>query len=261
MLVVERQRGIVEIVDREGSIRVTELARNFQVTEETIRRDLEKLESEGKLERSHGGAVSVQNTDTEIPFTQREINHVREKILIAQEAVTRVKGGDTILLDASTTAWQMARLLPDMSLTVLTNAIQVALELANRPNVRVIMSGGMLLSSSLSLAGPLAERFLAEYHVDKLFLSCKGVDFHRGVSDANEWQATLKKRMLAIADESYLLVDHSKFKVNALSVFAHLHDFHEVITDDLIEDSLKDTLTQSGIGSITFSRQVTNFYT
>jgi len=244
MLVAERRREIVNIVGQEKSLRVVELARMFQVTEETIRRDLEKLEVEGKLIRSHGGAVSNKSMEREIPYSEREISHMQEKVKIAQEAVSRVVERDTILLDASTTAWQMARLLPDMRLTVLTNAMKVALELAERSKIKVISTGGTLSAPSLSFIGPLAEKTLQEYHVNKLFFSCKGIDLDRGLSDPNESHALLKRCMMDIADQSYLLVDHSKFGVKALTMFAPIKDLHEVITDDKLDPEMLERLQQ-----------------
>lgn len=231
MLVAERHREIVSVVDKKNSIRVTELAKMFNVTEETIRRDLEKLESQGKLLRSHGGAVSVKNIEVETPFSERQIAQVEEKAAIAKEAVKRITEGDVIILDASTTAWQIAQLLPDMNVTVITNAIKVAVELASLSNVRVISTGGTLSPLSLSYVGPLAERSLESYHANKVFFSCKGIDLQTGISDSNEWQALLKKRMINIADERYLLVDHSKFGVKALAVFGQLSNMSEIITD------------------------------
>lgn len=253
MLVAERHREIVSLVEKEGSVRVTELARLFNVTEETIRRDLERLELDGKLQRSHGGAVTIQEEETETPFSQREISHVEEKIQIAREALHRIQEGDTILLDASTSAWQLARMLPDMYLTVLTNSIKVAMELAAHQKTRVISTGGALLPSSLSFIGPQAERFLEEYRVDKLFLSCQGLDFRRGLSDSNEWQANLKQRMISIADKRYLLVDHSKFQTNSLTVFGKLQDIDEVITDCHVDDALLVQLQASGVNKISIA--------
>ncbi|WP_248926224.1 DeoR/GlpR family DNA-binding transcription regulator [Paenibacillus hamazuiensis] len=243
MLVAERRREIMNVLDHGGSVRVVELARLFQVTEETIRRDLEKLEAEGKLVRSHGGAISIKNAERETPFSEREISHMQEKMAIAKEAVRAVEEGDTILLDASTTAWQMARLLPDMRLTVLTNAIKVAVELADRTRIRVISTGGTLSPASLSYIGPSAERMLKEYHVNKLFFSCKGIDLERGLSDSSESNAMIKRRMMCIADRTYLLADHSKFGIKALAMLAPLKEVDEIIADRKLDPSMLQRLT------------------
>lgn len=231
MLAIERHRRIVSIVDREGSARATELAKSFGVTQETIRLDLEKLESEGLLVRKHGGAVSVRSMQAEIPFAQRQIELLDEKAAIARKALELVQENDTILLDASSTAWQLGRMLPDFPITVVTNAVKIAVELAPRRNTHVILIGGAMAAPSLSLVGPLAERCLRDYHLDKLFLSCAGVDVERGASDGHEWQATLKRTMMECAEVKCLMVDHAKFNVRALSLFAPLDAFDVIITD------------------------------
>jgi DeoR/GlpR family transcriptional regulator of sugar metabolism len=231
MLAVERIRQIEKRVKHDGSARVAELARLFNVTEETIRRDLEKLEREHKIVRSHGGADSVGDGTGEIPYFEREVRQVHEKTAIARAAVERVKEGDTIFIDASSTALQMARLLPDLKFTVLTNAVKVMIELAQRPRIRVIATGGTLASESLSFYGPSSEKFLEGFHVDKIFLSCKGLDLQRGASESSELLAAFKRRAVSVADWRCLLADHTKLGTNALAVFASLSDFEEIITD------------------------------
>ena len=243
----ERQRKIVNLVNERLSIRVTELSKIFGVTEETIRRDLEKLEKENQLRRSHGGAVSIDKEQTEISYTEREITKSAEKKAIALEAIRLIEPGDQIVLDASTTAWYMAKELPDMPLTVLTNSIKVAIELSQKEQIKVISTGGTLLSKSLSFVGPLAERSLGSYHVHKAFLSCKGVHLEKGLSDFNELQAILKEQMLDIADEAILMVDSSKFGIQSFSQIAPLSKIHEIITDSALDDMTMEQILQSGV--------------
>lgn len=247
MLVAERRRKIVELVNERLSIRVTELSEIFSVTEETIRRDLEKLEQEKLLMRSHGGAVSMEKEPTDTPFIVREVTNAEQKKAIAREAVKHIEAGEQIILDGSTTAWYMAGQLPDMPLTVITNSIKVALELSKKEQIKVISTGGMLLSKSLSYVGPLAERSLDRYYVNKLFLSCKGVDVASGLSDANEWQALLKKQMMNIASEVTLLVDSSKFGVKTFAHIANLDQIHHVITDEYIPSEYENWFQEKNI--------------
>ncbi len=247
MLVAERQRKIVELVNEKLSIRVSELSKIFSVTEETIRRDLEKLEKENLLMRSHGGAVSLEEEQSETSYLEREITNSSEKKAIAIEAISLIEPGDQIVLDASTTAWYMAKELPDMPLTVLTNSIKVAIELSRKEQIKVISTGGSLLSQSLSYVGPLAERSLSIYHVNKAFLSCKGVHLEKGLSDFNELQALLKKQMMEIADETVLMVDSSKFGTRAFSQIATLSSIDTVITDSNLNDQLRRQLDEKTI--------------
>jgi DeoR family transcriptional regulator, fructose operon transcriptional repressor len=246
MLAAERQQKIVEIVNERLSVRVSELSKLFSVTEETIRRDLEKLERENKLKRSHGGAISIRD-ETEIDFSEREITNVAEKKAIAQEAVKQISSGDRIILDASTTAWYLAKSLPDMPLTVVTNSIKVAIELSKKEKIQVISTGGMLLPRSLSYVGPLAERSLETYHVDKAFLSCKGIHLESGLSESNEWQALLKKRMMDIADQTILMADSSKFGIRTFVHMASLSNIDHIITDNKIDTHCRKGLEDRNV--------------
>ena len=231
MLVAERHQKIGEIINNKGSIRVSELSTLFGVTEETIRRDLEKLENEGILQRSHGGAVSVRENQTEVPYFEREITNVEEKKAIAHEALNYIQPSDRIILDASTTAWYMAKILPDIPLTVLTNSIKVSMELANKEKIEVISTGGILQSRSLSFVGPLTEQSLSFYHVNKAFISCKGIHLDHGISDTHEMQALLKRKMIDISDQVYVMVDYSKFEKRAFTRITSLNAIDLVITD------------------------------
>ncbi|QAY65516.1 DeoR/GlpR family DNA-binding transcription regulator [Paenibacillus protaetiae] len=247
MLVAERYEKIVQLVNERGSIRVSELSELCQVTEETIRRDLDRLEQDGRLKRSHGGAVSVKDQQPETPFAEREIAHAEEKKRIAEEAVKLIQPHDRIVLDASSTAWYMAAILPDMPITVLTNSIKVAVELSTKEKIEVISTGGLLSSRSLSYVGPLAERSLDAYYVGKLFLSCKGVHLERGISESNELQGRIKQKMIGIAEKVILLADSSKFGVQAFTHVAELGEVHTVITDRMIGQETLARLQEKNI--------------
>ncbi|RKQ32499.1 DeoR/GlpR family DNA-binding transcription regulator [Oceanobacillus halophilus] len=251
MLVAERQSKIVNLVNERKSVRVSELSKLFSVTEETIRRDLEKLENEKKLARSHGGAVSIQSTDSfEIPYTTREIMNVQEKKEIALEAVKHVAVGDKVILDASTTAWYMAKALPNISITVLTNSIKVAMELSSKNEITVISTGGTLLSESLSYAGPLAESSMDSYYLNKAFISCKGLHLEQGISESQEQQARVKMKMIEKADTVYLMMDHSKLGAQAFSKIGDLDVVDYVIIDSNVDRRMVERLEDRGISVV-----------
>ena len=231
MLIADRYERIVELVNERGSIRVSELSVLCEVTEETIRRDLDRLEKAGRLLRSHGGAVSLRERQPETPYAEREVMNSAEKQRIAREAVMMIKPGDRIVLDASTTAWYMASHLPNMPLTVLTNSMKVASELSNKERIEVISTGGQLSRRSMSFVGHLAERSLDLYHVDKLFLSCKGFHLEHGISESNELQAMVKRKMISIAEQVILIADSSKFGLQAFTHVARIGELNEIITD------------------------------
>ncbi|OPA80487.1 DeoR family transcriptional regulator [Paenibacillus selenitireducens] len=247
MLVAERYDRIVQWVNERGSIRVTELSELCQVTEETIRRDLDRLESAGRLRRSHGGAVSVKDQQPEIPFFEREVTNAEEKKRIAQAALQRIQPNDRIILDASTTAWYMACMMPDIPLTVLTNSIKVATELSSKEKIQVISTGGILASKSLSFVGPLTERTLEAYHVDTAFISCKGIRLDRGLSESNELQAMVKRTMISISDQVIVLADSSKFGIQAFTRVGALQQASEIITDSGLAEDILTELQEQGI--------------
>ncbi|MDL4839593.1 DeoR/GlpR family DNA-binding transcription regulator [Aquibacillus rhizosphaerae] len=249
MLVAERQQKIVELVNDRKSIRVTELSSIFSVTEETIRRDLEKLENDEKLLRSHGGAIRITkpNDSMEIPYSEREITNVLEKKEISLEAIKLVVEEDKIILDASTTAWYMAKALPDIPMTVLTNSIKVAMELSVKKQITVISTGGTLSPKSLSYVGPLAEMSLESYHVNKAFISCKGLHLERGISESDEQQARIKKKMIDSADSVYIMVDHSKIGLQSFARLNGLDVIDCIITDSKIDPRTMKQLTDRSL--------------
>ncbi|WP_096189957.1 DeoR/GlpR family DNA-binding transcription regulator [Evansella halocellulosilytica] len=251
MLAEERYKKIVALVNDRGSIRVSELSRAFGVTEETIRRDLGKLEEEGRLTRSHGGAVSVETNESEIPYFKREILNVEEKKSIAMEAIHLISEEDRIFLDASTTAWYVAASLPNIKLTVLTNSMKVALELSEKENINVICMGGSLTTISLSFVGTLAEKALDYYFIDKAFISSKGIDLKRGLSDSNDLQARLKQKVIELSEKVYYMADYSKFGKRALTKVSDINKIDSVITDKNTEETIVQSLKENGVHVIT----------
>ncbi|MFB5192145.1 DeoR/GlpR family DNA-binding transcription regulator [Alicyclobacillus fastidiosus] len=246
MMAVERQRKIADLVNEKGSIRVHEISQLFDVTPETARRDLDLLESEGKLRRTHGGAVRMDDGQGDVPYVERESTNSKEKLEVARLALSHISAGDKIALDASSTAWFLAREIPDMPLTVLTNSVRVIQELSSKERIQVISTGGILRSQSMSFVGPLAEETLSKYYVNKAFISCKGVHLEYGVSEANEWQAIVKRRMTSIADETYLLVDHTKFGLRDFTHVLDLADVAHILTDSQVPDEVNEKFLERG---------------
>lgn len=243
MLVEERRREILSLLNARNSIRVAELSELFSVTKETIRKDLEVLEQRGQLLRSHGGALRISRKELEeIPYAQREVMNAEKKEKIAHLASKQIEEKDTIILDASTTAWNLAKLLPNMELKVITNSLRVASELSLKPRIKVLCTGGVLNDKTLSFTGLLAGRQLELFHVNKAFLSCTAFDLDRGMSDSSEEQARIKEKMLENSDLLYAMIDSSKFDQTAFSHFARPRDIDYIITDDSINQELKSRL-------------------
>lgn len=242
MLALQRHRHILDLLDQNNSVRVTALAQHFQVTEETIRRDLEKLETDGKLVRSHGGAMPLENDHRDIPFLQRKITRIKEKTAIAKRAIQEIVETDVIALDPSTSAYQMARLLPDIPIHILTNSLPIITELEKKAHIKVIATGGLIDHNTQSLTGPLVDHALDTYHINKFFFSCRGIDFQRGLSEAWEESARYKQKLIALADHAYLLADTSKLDVRSKIFFAKINDIDALFTDAHISDDQRNQL-------------------
>jgi len=247
MLARERQQEILDLLQRDGSARVSVLAKLLNVTEETIRRDLERLGGEGRLVRTHGGALPVETDRRELPFGVRETVRLVEKRAIAVCAARFVAEGDVVALDASSTARELARVLPDIALTVVTNSMTVASELLDRDRIRVVSTGGILETSTLSYVGAIAEDALRRFNCRKAFLSCQGVDVRRGFTVTADEQAGVKRRMVELARQIYILADSSKFDAGGVEYFASLDDVDVLITDAAAPDETLAPLRDAGI--------------
>lgn len=247
MLVAERHERIISTINEKQTARVSELSKICNVTEETIRRDLEKLEAKGKLVRIHGGAISTRNEEEDLPHFEREIINKKEKKSVAKEALNYIEENDILFLDASSTALYLARLIPNIKLTVLTNSIHICMELSKRSNIQVISTGGTLYPNSMSFAGPLTLQTLTGYYVNKVFFSCKGLHEQWGISDSNELQALVKARVLQMAEKKYLLLDHTKINKRAFSHIEKVSAVDVLIIDQHAHDELLKPIEAQGV--------------
>jgi DeoR/GlpR family transcriptional regulator of sugar metabolism len=208
------------------------LALELQVTEETVRRDLERLGHHGKLIRTHGGALQLDNgTRRELPFAVRSTAQLSEKRAIAANALSHIVEGDVIAIDGSSSGYCLACTLPDIPLTVITPSVPVVVALSEKSHIRVVCLGGYLDATSMSFSGPLMESSVQQFNIHKLFLSCKGVDIERGLSETTDGLAAVKKCLISRADRTYLLADHTKFGTRSAVVFAGLNEVDVIITD------------------------------
>jgi DeoR family transcriptional regulator of aga operon len=234
----ERRRAIVDFVNQNGRAVVRELADQFRTSEITIRRDLEMLHERGMLYRTHGGALPIRAAaEQDRNLTERELQHPREKMRIAAAAARMVRRGESIVLDSGSTTTAIARAIRDIGqLTVITNAINIAAELADS-NVDVILTGGLLRKNSFSLVGPMAEETLRHLKADILFLGIEGFDVKHGVSTPNMLEAQLNRTMVDIVSRVVAVCDSSKFGRRSLSLIVPTSRIHAVITDKQISKS------------------------
>ena len=233
MLAIERRNEILEKLQTERRVVVSELSQLYDVSEETIRRDLEKLVVDGYAIKSYGGAVINENSNIDLPFNVRKNRNVIGKQKMAELIASRVKDGESMILDASSTAVYIAKALKEKNnLTVITNSIEIVMELLDAPGVTVISTGGVSREGSFALVGPQTDRMLKSYHVDKAVISCKGFDLDNGFMDSDELHANNKRTMLKAARERILAADVSKFEKSAFTTVGTLSDITTVVTDE-----------------------------
>ncbi|MEO7789947.1 MAG: DeoR/GlpR family DNA-binding transcription regulator [Vicinamibacterales bacterium] len=244
LLVEERRRRVLELLGKQERATVEELVARFGVSAVTVRGDLDALADAGSLVRSHGGALKRLDPH-DVPIAVKETLHHGEKVRIGQAAAQLIREDETIILDSGTTTAEIARQLTFLkltSLTVITNALNIAAELASLSHVRVIMIGGMLRQVSCSTVGPQAEQMLRGLYADRLFLGVDGLDPEVGLSTHDVLEAQLNALMIKVSREVTVVADSSKFFRRTLSLIAGLDDVHRIITDDKVDQPIVASL-------------------
>jgi DeoR/GlpR family transcriptional regulator of sugar metabolism len=232
MLAIERRNQILALLQKDSRVVVGDLAKTFRVTEETIRRDLEKLEKQGYAKKAYGGAIINESFHVDLPYTVRKKANVQNKQEIAELVCGLVQDGDHIMLDASSTAVYIAKYLKDKkNLTIITNSIEILIELSDMSGWKVLSTGGVMKEGSLSLVGYQAEEMINSFHVDKTIISCKGIDLEKGITDSNEMEAHIKKLMLNSANMKILVADNTKFDKISFARIVELSGINLFITD------------------------------
>jgi DeoR family transcriptional regulator of aga operon len=240
-----RLDAILARLAEDGSVGVTGLANDLGVSMATIRRDLELLESQRLLSRTHGGAVS-HGMLYELPLRYRAGRHEDEKRRIAQAAASRLGDARVVGFTGGTTTTEVARRMLARTLTVVTNALNIASELAVRPNLKLVVTGGVARSESYELVGPLADATLAELNLDLVFVGADGVSA-AGMTTHHEVEAHTNRRMIERARRVIVVCDSSKIGLAALAVICRPGDVDELITDDAAEPDELDGLRAAGV--------------
>lgn len=248
MLKRERQRKISEFIKEKKSATVAELSRLFGVSQVTIRRDLDGLDSQGAIERAHGGAILAERAVPEPPVIHRMAEQVEEKKRIGEAAAKLVEDGDTIFIGSGTTTLEMARHLSGKkSLTVITNALNVANCLAERPEITVVITGGLLRHSELSMIGHLTEQALTNLRADKVFIGMRAVGLQDGLTSEHLPEITTDQAIIEFAAQVILLVDHTKFGKVSTALVAPLTSVHKIVTDSGTSPEMIEELRVLGI--------------
>lgn len=236
MLANQRRDKILELLREDGSAKVIKLAKIFKVSEVTIRQDLEKLESDGFIRREHGGAF-LKNVEASVKsFTLLNQINLDKKKLIGRKAAELIEKGDTIILDSGSTTTEIARnLMGRNGLTIITNALNIALLLGAEPGIEMIVTGGEFKPPTLSLTGQKAATFFGDIHVDKLFLATAGISLKSGLTYPSLSDIVVKMAMIEAADITYLVADSTKIGLNAFASLGALSLIDYIITDPFID--------------------------
>jgi DeoR/GlpR family transcriptional regulator of sugar metabolism len=248
LLKAERHNRIRKIVEQQGRITVSDLSVRFEVSEATIRRDLEELDGMGWIQRTHGGAIRIERADREPPMLQRIDELHLEKQRIGQAAASLIQGGETIFLGSGTTVLEIARHLPhDIYLTVITNSLPVVNELAARPHVELLVIGGMLRPSELSMVGHIAEQAVREFRADRVFMGMRAIDARHGFTNDYLPETMTDRAILAIAPQIIVVADHDKFGRVSSVLVGPVTVAHKVITDRAATAECVTELKQLGV--------------
>ncbi len=246
----ERQEHIARIVEEHGRARVNDLAARFHVSAVTIRKDLVGLEQERRLVRTHGGAIALDRRQPELSFDIRERLQADEKLWIGAAGAALVHDGESIVMDASTTALSVARQLTRggwSQLTIITNGLRIASELAGHPGIVVLMLGGRVRWEALSVVGQLGDGLFSRINVQKAFLGAAGFTPESGLADATDEEAQIKRSMVAAAREVIAIVDHTKWERAAFATFCPTDKISIVLTDRAAPEAMVRDLAGRGV--------------
>lgn len=251
MLAIERRNAILEKLQVERRVVVSELSALYDVSEETIRRDLDKLENDGYAIKSYGGAVINENSNLDLPYNVRKNTNVLGKQKIASLISEMIHDGDNIMLDASSTAVAIAKAIKNKKeLTVITNSLEIALELLETPGCNVISTGGLATGSSFALVGSVTDKTIRSYYVDKAIISCKGINMYAGFTESDERHANNKASMFYMAKTKILAIDSSKFDKIAFAKIGDLREISKIVTDKKPEEEWLQKFEELGVECI-----------
>lgn len=246
MLAPERQLHILTLLEERGTVRTVDLAEEFQVTDETIRRDLQVLADNQQVARIHGGASSINGRPKLQSFTERRQLEVNKKEAIARAALKLIEPGKTYAFDSSTTSFALVSTLPDLPYRAITNAYAVLDQLVTMEQVDLISTGGNYHSKTQTFVSGDSYGALHRHNINYAFISCIGLDLTRGPSEGFEQQALYKETLIKMSQEVVLLVDSTKFNQHSEYYFASLRDITHIITDDSADPEFVEDLRSQG---------------
>jgi DeoR/GlpR family transcriptional regulator of sugar metabolism len=245
----ERRHLMIQLLRKQPGMRVAEMAAVLNVSEGTVRNDLNALEAEGRLTRFHGGAVLREQADfSNTSFSIRHEAHAAEKMVIARRAAELVNDGDSVLLDASSTVYYLSLAIQNRQrLRVVTNGLDSARLLAKNPSNSVFLIGGVLHQDGSSVTGLFSEQIINELHTQKAFVSCSGFSLERGMTEVHYEEAQLKRKAMESTTQVIALIDSSKIGKEDLTSFASIQKITCLYTDSGLTEEWARRLRQAGI--------------
>jgi DeoR family transcriptional regulator of aga operon len=248
MLSEERRLEIVQLVQQCGRVEVANLSQQFDTSEATIRSDLKKLHHQGFVQRTHGGAVNPELVKIDPSLHQKLKLHADEKERIGRTAAALINDGESIILDSGTTTQQIAKnIKARKNLQVITNGVNVAMELLGAPGIHLILLGGLVRQNSFSIVGHFATEMLEQFSADKLFIGADACDLDFGLTTPNLEESQVNQAMVRIVKERILVADSSKFGKRSLARIMSLSELDKVISDSALPDNIQAELRQSGV--------------
>jgi len=245
---VERHQAIIEQLQHKGSVNVMELCKQLNVSSVTVRKDLKLLEDRQLLFRTHGGATLINPYTIDRTVSEKEKIQTQEKVAIAKEASSMISDNDSIIIASGTTVQAMAReIQPAGNLTVVTSALNVAVQLIKHPNVEILQLGGILRKSSTSVAGLYAEQILSDFFCSKLFLGVDGIDLEFGLTTTNAQEAHLNRKMMEVSQKVIVLADSTKFGRRGFGRICGIDEVDYIVTDKGVSPHTVTALEKLGV--------------
>lgn len=245
---INRKEKILEILYKVGEISVKEISNSFNVSQETIRRDLTSMENEGLILKTHGGAVLNLESVRDISVDVRKEIFLTEKRIIAKNAVSFIENGDIIMLDSSTTCLEIAKKLKKFeNLTVITNSLIIASEISRCTNIKLILIGGVIFHEYQCFFGSTTEKALQELFANKAFISCSSLDLENGITDSNENECALRKIMIKNSKKVFLCADHTKINKVAMCKITNFSDIDYLITNEILDSNWESFLLENKV--------------
>lgn len=243
---IKREIDIMRLLRLNGAVRIAELSSLLEVSQNTVRRDLKRLSDQGALRLTHGGAVLNENIPMGMPLGEREVHFIEEKRRIGLKAIELIPDDSAVLLDAGTTTEQIAQAIRDRNgLTVITNALNIILRLADANGIASVSTGGVLNPITKCFSGFHAEQFLSQFHADVAFISAGGVT-ERGLTNTNAVEVQIKRTMIEISDLVVVAVTHDKIGRVSLSPFAELDSVDIILTDGRADPRIIESIQERG---------------